>query len=814
MARRRKSGKKADAAGTVILLAVVGFVVLVINYWPIALALAVIALLVWLGGKSSGSTPKPENLPKRIPAKETPWRSAPIGPQQGSAPMPAVRPNTASHKPTSPATAKRTIEIEIFVDRQNENTPPPRDSQDSARWIPPGASIQVAGFNLPGGMIYMGDALNAPNGSREPALINPSLPVLSDAVAPSEGKLPYWPSYHSISPGARRAYLTWLAGGRTDPSADIGYVFLYFYGLERRVLIDAASGGDAVGNFPQIAAELRRLLSIYTDHSFQMYASQLLGYVDAKTSDRAGLEPPQAQERYGGMSMQLRVGLGQLAVAGKPVPADWAASWAKGDPNIRLTTPASRCPEQFWALFKTLYTQKHGDGIKLPINKTKLKLTYQPASGGIMPRTFQLGFGDLPDLMAVTTPAKKLQEIVNEVSETLSPYSRLIGKQPEKAQFLEALLLLPPALWPADAKAALDFYNSRVGSGMTVIKLGDLTTALGKTQALSREVVKALLNALGTLQIGVEPDVLAGAKTPKVEDSIVLFRLDPSETAPVSSKNYDIAAIMLDLGANVAHADGAVAPTELQFLNSQINAWTHVGPAAQRRLRARLRLLAVEPPTLPSLRKRIEPLSGSTKSAIAKLVSAIALADGVITPAEVKLVEKIYKALGLDVQLAYSDLHGASGPSSAAATFNSAPVATTARQGEEAGFNLDASRVAALQGETQLVSELLAKVFVDEPQAAPVATATATETDLEITPADAGTLLGLDADHSAFLRLLLSRESWSRQELSDAASDMELMLDGALERINEAALDQYDIPLTDGDDPIEVAQEVKEQIAA
>jgi hypothetical protein len=73
-------------------------------------------------------------------------------------------------------------------------------------------------------------------------------------------------------------------------------------------------------------------------------------------------------------------------------------------------------------------------------------------------------------------------------------------------------------------------------------------------------------------------------------------------------------------------------------------------------------------------------------------------------------------------------------------------------------------------------------------------------------------ILGLDADHSAFVRLLVTRSSWLRNELADAAADMELMLDGALEHINEAALDALEAPLTEGDDPIEINKEILEAL--
>jgi hypothetical protein len=56
--------------------------------------------------------------------------------------------------------------------------------------------------------------------------------------------------------------------------------------------------------------------------------------------------------------------------------------------------------------------------------------------------------------------------------------------------------------------------------------------------------------------------------------------------------------------------------------------------------------------------------------------------------------------------------------------------------------------------------------------------------------------------------MLLSRPRWSREELVDIAADLELMLDGALEHVNEACLDASGMPLTEGEDPVEVNAEV------
>jgi len=117
---------------------------------------------------------------------------------------------------------------------------------------------------------------------------------------------------------------------------------------------------------------------------------------------------------------------------------------------------------------------------------------------------------------------------------------------------------------------------------------------------------------------------------------------------------------MLDLAITLANADGKISGREVQFLNRQIDVWAHVGDSAQRRLRARLRLGIVYPPTLASLRSRIEPLPLAARSGLSNLLSALALADGKLRPSAVKHLEKVYQILGIDSSALYSALHVAS----------------------------------------------------------------------------------------------------------------------------------------------------------
>lgn len=75
-------------------------------------------------------------------------------------------------------------------------------------------------------------------------------------------------------------------------------------------------------------------------------------------------------------------------------------------------------------------------------------------------------------------------------------------------------------------------------------------------------------------------------------------------------------------------------------------------------------------------------------------------------------------------------------------------------------------------------------------------------------------LLGLDEAHSALARLLLSRPEWTKDELGDAAADLDLMLDGAIETLNEAAFDLHGAPFTEGEDVVTVNPELLEKLEA
>jgi hypothetical protein len=123
---------------------------------------------------------------------------------------------------------------------------------------------------------------------------------------------------------------------------------------------------------------------------------------------------------------------------------------------------------------------------------------------------------------------------------------------------------------------------------------------------------------------------------------------------------------------------------------------------------------------------------------------------------------------------------------------------------------VDSARLAALRRETDQVGALLSEVFVEEepPSSSQVETINA-----ESAPSKSfndGLLPGLDSKHQRFLTELMRKASWTREELRAIAVQSQIMLDGALERINEASFNLVGEPITEGDDPVYVQQNILE----
>lgn len=724
-----------------------------------------------------------------------------------------TRPAAADHAPAPARTAPRLTVTPTL---------PPTTIAGPGRdgWVPPGVPVEVAGLVLPGGMLYVGRQLRAANGGgTDPALINPKLHVDLKRPDWAAGTVGYWPSYSDITPQARAGYLAWLAGGRREPKVPVTWPFLFFYGLERRIIVDSTRPGPARDEVPLIRAEVDRLLGLYgNNHSFNSYATRFLDLIDYYTAS-TNTPPVRTQDKWH-VPMGLRAAIGQFATDGTPVPVDWALAWAQFHPEIYPRTPATRCPDEFEALFRARYVAKHGAGLTVRATKSVLTYSYQSASAGI-------GRGQLltktPDVFTQAAPSKKLAALVEDCTNALDAYSRYLGRNPRAHGTLAATALLPPELVTDSAgelgrlTAFIDHHLA--GEVQVLIEGADLiafwpTTTPGRLAKADAVAVAQLLGARG---VGLEPDVRLGGSV-LAAGPAVLFRTLPDQPA-APSPAYSAATILLHLAAAVSVADGHASDAETTHLRDHIETAMHLTAPERRRLHAHTTWLLAGPPKLTGLTKRLDLRQDAQRNAIGDFLTMVAAADGVVSPAEVTTLTRIFKLLGLDPASVYSRVHAvttggmpATGPvtvrpKSPGAPGYGVPPRPVSGAGQHTVVRLDEALILAKLAETAAVSALLGSIFADDDQVQALDPSP---------PATAGAppVAGLDSPHSALLRALAGRGSWSRPELEAECAGFALLPDGALDTLNEAAYDAVGDPFADGDDPITINRDVAQEMLA
>ena len=648
----------------------------------------------------------------------------------------------------------------------------------------------------------------------EPALIDPALPV-EDGYPDVDGQyMGYWPSYSEIPSDSRAAYLDWLAAGR-PAGAYIGYVFLFFYGIERRVVIDldrSDLGGDEAG---ELIAEVERLHGLYSDNnSFNSYAGEFLSVVNCLRSDLdpRSMEPPRDRRGWE-LPLELKLGLGSLVAAGDPVPAPWALSWLRLHPEISLRTPAVRCEAEFDELFQLRYQQRHGTGIGIRRNKTTVSHAYQPASASFGSQV-TIRADDIPDVSRLKKPVRQLQEIAEEATQDLDSFSRWVGKHKER-ESLGAIAQLPKELARKRQTEDLIDLKGRIEAAMmdsdiATLPVEHLVTGFPNQRAgsFTKKEATSFAQLLESQGIGVTPDIRFSKVNLMKHEHAAVFRLDMANAEP--SDEYQAATVLLQLGAAVSAADGTISLDEEQALEAHLEDALQLSGADRTRLRAYLQWLLVEPPTLNRIKSRLATLGDSDRQLLARFVITIAGADGHVSSDEIKVLSRIYKLLGLDTDQLHSDIHEmASAPPTRPVTVLQpdeptghripAPPDTDTAEVVE----LDREKIVAIMKDTRQVTEILTEIFEDPTPPEPV------EDDIDeddVADAAAADIAGglLDPAHSELVQFLASRPRWPRSEFDAVSNKLGLLPSGAIETINDAAFEQCDEPLIEGDDPLDM----------
>lgn len=671
----------------------------------------------------------------------------------------------------------------------------------STGWKEKDSTITVAGITISKGLIYVGRSLGKEGLRHEPenCLINPELRV-AQWGDPEGHTMGYWPSYSSITPEARRSYLEWLAGDRSDPSAYIGYVFLYFYGLERRLMLERDAPDAAA-----VAAEVRRLLDVYgSNHSFNRYATELLTAAELRSGEPSAHFLARIEPNGYEVPTAIGIALGIRVRDDRVMEPDLLYRFAMTHPETRARTPSKRAPELMRQLFAQQLSREYPSGFRYKAARAKpLRKHYKACSGSFDVDIEILG-GNIPDIAHHSQPIGMARRIFDACSDALDDYSRALGRLPGLTPNLMAVSKLPKPLRAQQAgllegrpldRLAGAAHDATLITVANVAQIAGIDVGTAPTKSKLREVSQ-LLAAFG---FGVTFDPAFATKTLSGNDPALVFQV-AAETPAEPTDRFRPLQLAVMLGLVIGHADGQFDESERDTLFRRIEREPSLNADERSRLRAEIRVNEANPDRLEEWTKRLKDVDADSRMSVADELISVASADGNLHAAEIRKLELIFKRMGLANQALYDRLH--SGSSSPARTPASSYVDGRVNvPAAKSSTRIDLSKLHSIRSETSVTANVLADIFSDDDTGV-------TESILakmDAAAPESEPFEGLEQRYGALLNELCLRASWSVSDFDHLARDAGLMPGAAREAINDWAIDRFDELLIEGDDPVEIS---------
>jgi uncharacterized tellurite resistance protein B-like protein len=685
------------------------------------------------------------------------------------------------------------------------------NNQIKGKWINPSEVIQISSFKISKGFFYYGGQLKAINGyETDASLVDGSLSI-NYSISVDVDDLGYWPKYNSLSKNARGRYLNWLSSERNDLNTPIGYIFLYFYGIERRILVDYQKKQVSDDECLELYNELVRLRKIYgSNKSFYNYATNLIEYLSIAVPHVIKINDSEIEHSIYSQLFKYRLAL--AVKENRPISPQLALIWIKSNPNYKLKTPAVRCENEFDALFIKEYQNKFDEGMIVKPNKTKLKLNYYPASSTL--RGIELKDLNLPDITVLKSPFNSLVMIVEKCIDKLDSYSRYVGRLNQSKDDLEAIMLLPTELLE-DSPPPI-FLKMKQWS-QDVISSGGLTDVVDFWKQLDKQIPNSITkkdmnfmnNFFEKIGVGMVPDIRYHYAKVEPDGKMVLFQEGHGQYFEPSKLFHEIGMI-LRLGAMVAISDNNIHMAEVNILKKLIDHNTNLQPVEKVSLHSYLLWRLNSKINMNGLKANLSNLNMEEKKTISNILLSISLADGIINPAEIIQLKKLYKALGLDNSTVERELHQLKSSKLNQVDLSNQYEHILKEETKDDTFQLNNELLKLHELETNSVQNILDNIFIEDEDIKDenheIQNITIEENN------DVSNDIGLDIDHLILFNYLVSKNEWTEKEVQKFCEELDLMKDGAIETINDWSYELVDAPVIEEDENIFIDYEIVEEI--
>ena len=534
-------------------------------------------------------------------------------------------------------------------------------------WIPAGRIVNIKGYEI-NGMVYVGippniTNYNTNNVELSKAYIDPSKNV-SRTQSNNQGEfVPFAPSYSKIDSASRASYLDWLARGKADTSYSPSYFLMYFFGLERRYMLDNPPDEEK----KLIVQEVKRILEIMPKRKLKPYLNHFLSFIGITQNTRTYCEDF-TDEVEGNLPFNLKAELGCVLAEEGRFTSSQMLEWFLNHNESRIGEAAERYPNEFCELFQAKLDKRKPNGIKIALHPNQkiapLVIEYYATSEEFVHNVgLKHKSNQVPDISEFKEPHNFVQKLADEVESSLSNYCQYSNANRNSKNKVEAISLLPISLRKTRTIKGLRKYLNWANQ---VISDGGVTTAGEaialvegkKSTTIYREQWEKTTNLFALAGYGLAPDTSLFYRPVRSSIPAILFNLEEKEKfSRVNSDQYWFALTTIALGSYILHASGENLQKKREVYKEKFSEIHGLTEHEQKCLSANFKYLSEVPPDQSFFQRiRIE-VQEDQKLKFRRIVVDLAKVAGTFKTNIVSAVETFYEALKIDRQFAYSDLH-------------------------------------------------------------------------------------------------------------------------------------------------------------
>jgi len=673
------------------------------------------------------------------------------------------------------------------------------------KWFGNGQSINVQGFTIQNPLTYLSNN-NFPEASCIASTLKSEKPGSKDLTP-----LPYWPQYSALTPMQRGKYLSWMSRGRDDDLDEIGYAFIFFYGLERRAILDNQ-------DHDIILPEVQRLLARYPlSGSFNSYLNHFIAYIVG--SHLGGMNDSVIRTYFPAFDnlddASTNVVLSWHWSNNLPVHWDLCYSLAK---NL-ARSPRTNIPRKAPGLLKLLFWKKFSDqfpeGIPFIPEYDQFQMDYHPASPSMLQ---YMGYAGKPGLIEPLSlpiprlgapPYQTLMKIWTDCIEEIKPACNRLVKADGKIT-REVYCALPETLKEKIPHPDQELWNNFISSrqqeeGIVFVRVSDIAplAGIGQRDTLTLTQSKSVTSMVRDFHWIVVPDQTISGASFKWNDPVAIIPFD--DNGVNVSEKFQSAALIFEIAYGIASSDGTVSEIEKNYLGNFISEQFSTSASENLCLKGLLKVLEEQPPNLTKIGKRLSKyMIPQQKIALAEFLGEIVLLDDKFVKSEQKAIKTVFKAMEMDPVVSDELIkkflvgHVPDEPITVQKTGKSRRGEAIPPQVIKPEFSIDEEKLKRTMADTQAVQNILASVFEQEREEIEIeiepevkitrtlVKTTARQMEIDL-PFPLETIPSLDVKYLSLLHDVMKSEAMSQDDFFGLARKYNLMPRAAFDDINSWA---------------------------